>query len=139
MARPKGSKNKRARKKARSAYETYKGWYKQYTKGGKGRLFSPMLHEKALYKGDEDSFEYWYERAKLKKESNPARAVAMNQEYIARSMEKALKKKFGGYDMMPDLSTKDRRIELSEFYVAELMNQGKDESVAWQEFREYYY
>ena len=131
MARPKGSKNKRARKKARSPYEAYKGWYAQYTKDGKGVLFSPMY--------DKQEFEYWYERAKLKRLPNPARQVAMNQEYVARSMEKALKKKFGGYDMMPDLSTKEKRKAFAEKYVDDLMEWGMDETSAWRDFENYYY
>lgn len=139
MARPKGSKNKRARKKARSAYDTYKGWYEQYTKDGKDRLFSPLLHEKALYKGDDNSFEYWYERAKLKKVANPARYVAMSQEYVARSMEKALKKKFGSYDNMPELDTKEKRKAFAEKYVDDLMEWGMDETDAWRDFENYYY
>ena len=35
MARPKGSKNKKPRAKARSAWETYNFWYDKYTKGEK--------------------------------------------------------------------------------------------------------
>ena len=131
MARPKGSRNKRARKKARSAYDTYKGWYKQYTKNGKDRLFSPMF--------DQQEFEYWYKRAKMKGMANPARAVAMDQEYVARSMEKALKKKFGGYDNMPELDTKEKRRAFADKYVEDLMEWGKSESDAYEEFREYFY
>ena len=131
MARPKGSRNKRARKKARSAYETYKAWYKQYTKNGKDRLFSPMY--------DQQEFEYWYERAKVKKSSNPARTVAMNQEYIGRSMEKVLKKRFGDYADFPELDTKEKRIAFSEKYIDDLMEWGMEESDAWEDFRNYYY
>lgn len=35
MGRPIGSKNKKPRAKARTAYETYEYWYDKYTRGEK--------------------------------------------------------------------------------------------------------
>ena len=142
MGRPKGSKNSRKRNSARSAYQTYSDWYDKYTKGYKNKFFSPKYHEKEQYTGDQESFEYWYKRAKAKGYSNPARHVAMSQEYVERSFEKAFVKKYGKdpstYPL--DLSNKKERIKFAEDFVNDLMqNGGLTESDAWEEFREYFY
>ena len=129
MGRPIGSKNKKPRAKARTPYETYSAWYDQYTKNGRDKLFSPKYNQQ--------DFEYWYRRAKAKGLKNPARKVAMEQEYVERSMEKALRKAYG--DNFPDLSDKQSRIKFSEDWVNSKIAEGLSESKAWEEFREYFY
>lgn len=129
MGRPKGSKNKRVRAKPRTPYQTYSDWYDQYTKKGKDKLFMPKFNK--------DEFEFWYKRAKAKGLKNPARKVAMDQEYVERSMEKGLKKMYG--DNIPDLKTKEARQQIARDYVDNLISQGLTESDAWEEFREYFY
>ena len=129
MGRPRGSKNKKPRAKARTPYQTYSYWYDKYTKNGKDKLFMPKFSE--------DDFEFWYKRAKAKNLPNPARKVAMEQEYVERSMEKGLRKMYG--NDIPDLSSKEARQKLAQDYVNNLMSQGLTESDAWEEFREYFY
>lgn len=140
MGRPKGSRNRKLRKAPRSAYDTYSDWYDRYTKGDKSKLFSKKLKRYTndpLH--DKDSFEYWYRRAKAKGYANPARKVAMEQEYVDRSMERGLRKMYGKDDM-PDLSTKEARMEYAKQYVDQLvLEKGISESDAWEEFREYFY
>ena len=137
MGRPKGSKNKGKRAAPRGAYKTYSDWYDKYTKGHKAGWFRPKLHEKALGPKDEDSFEYWYKIAKAKGVKNPARYVAMSQEYVERSFERGYKKLYG--KDMPDITDKKVRKEIAENYVNDLIGQGLSESDAWEEFREYFY
>lgn len=129
MGRPKGSKNKGKRKAPRTPYQTYSDWYDKYTKGDKSKLFMPKFNK--------DEFEFWYKRAKAKGLKNPARKVAMDQEYVERSMEKGLRKMYG--DNMPDLNTKEARQQVARDYVDKLISQGLTESDAWEEFREYFY
>lgn len=139
MARRKGSKNRVKRKAPRTPYETYSDWYDKYTKGDKSKLFSKKLKQYTndpLH--DKESFEYWYRRAKAKGYANPARKVAMEQEYVDRSMERGLRKIYG--DDMPDLSTKKARMEYAQQYVDQLvLEKGISEADAWEEFREYFY
>ena len=45
MGRKLGSKNKKIRAKARSAYDTYSYWYDKYTKGEKAGWFRDKLSE----------------------------------------------------------------------------------------------
>lgn len=141
MGRPRGSKNKKPRAKARTAYQTYLGWYDQYTKeyGGadRSKWFKPKLHEKALSSKDEDSFEYWYKIAKAKGVKNPARYVAMSQEYVERSFESGYKRLYG--KSLPDITDEKVRKQIAQDYVNNLINQGLTESDAWEEFREYFY
>lgn len=140
MARRKGSKNRRVRAKPRTPYQTYSDWYDTYTKDGKSKLFGKKLKEHTDDpKHDKESFEYWYRRAKAKGYKNPARKVAMEQEYVDRSFEYGLRKMYGK-DNIPDLSTKEKRRQVAEDYVNDLMlNGGMTEEDAWEEFREYFY
>ena len=138
MGRPRGSRNRGVRRRARTPYQTYSEWYDKYTKGNKKGLFAPKLHNKEQYPDDKDSFEYWYKIAKAKGLSNPARTVAMEQEYVERSMERGLRKIYG--NNMPDLSDKDKRREVAQQFVDDLViNDGLTESDAWEEFRDYFY
>lgn len=130
MGRPKGSRNKVKRNRARTPYETYVYWYDKYTKNGKDKLFMPKFNKQ--------EFEFWYRRAKVKNMSNPARRVAMDQEYVERSMEKGLRKMYGKDDM-PDLSTKEARQKMAQDYVDQLVLEGLSVTDAWEEFREYFY
>lgn len=129
MGRPRGSKNRVKRKAPRTPYQTYSDWYDKYTKGNKKALFDKKLSK--------EEFEYWYKIAKAKGYKNPARKVAMEQEYVERSFERGLRKKYG--DKMPDLSTKEQRIKVAQDYINELISQGMSEADAWEEFREYFY
>lgn len=129
MARRKGSKNRVRRKSARTPYQTYSDWYDKYTKGDKAKLFSK--------KYSKEEFEYWYKRAKAKGLKNPARKVAMEQEYVERSMERGLRKMYG--DELPDLSTKEARMKFAQDYVDQLVLDGLSEEDAWEEFRDYFY
>ena len=137
MGRPRGSKNRKPRAKARTAYQTYSDWYDKYTKGEKAGWFKPKLYEKALNSKDEDSFEYWYKIAKAKGVKNPARYVAMSQEYVERSFERGYKKLYG--KNLPDITDKKVRKQIARDYVDDLISQGLTESDAWEEFREYFY
>ena len=130
MARRKGSRNRGLRAKPRTPYQTYSDWYDKYTKGNKSKLFDKKLTK--------EEFEYWYKRAKAKGYANPARKVAMEQEYVERSFERGLRKKYGDKNM-PDLSTKEARKQAAQDYINELMGQGMSEEDAWEEFREYFY
>lgn len=130
MGRPKGSKNRGVRKAPRTPYQTYSDWYDKYTKGGKSKLFDKKLTKQ--------EFEYWYKIAKAKGYANPARKVAMEQEYVERSFERGLRRKYGK-DNMPDLSTKEARMKAAQDYIDELTAQGMSEDDAWEEFREYFY
>lgn len=141
MGRPKGSKNKGKRKAPRTPYQAYSDWYAQYTKeyGGadRSKWFKPKYHEKALGPKDEDSFEYWYKIAKAKGVKNPARYVAMSQEYVERSFERGYKRLYG--KNLPDVTDEKVRKQIAQNYVNDLINQGLTESEAWEEFREYFY
>jgi hypothetical protein len=129
MGRPKGSKNKTLRVKARTPYQTYSDWYDKYTKGHKKGWFAPK-YSKA-------EFDQEYNLAKLAKLKNPARSVAMSQLYVERSFIKAYKKQYG--KDLGDITDKQTRIDIAETWVKEKMAEGLDESDAWEEFREYFY
>lgn len=130
MGRRKGSRNRSVRAKPRTPYQTYSDWYDKYTKGSKSKLFDKKLTK--------EEFEYWYKRAKAKGYKNPARKVAMEQEYVERSFERGLRKKYGD-ENMPDLSSKEARQQAARDYINELTAQGLSEEDAWEEFREYFY
>lgn len=129
MGRPKGSRNSGKRRAARTPYQTYSDWYDKYTKNGKDKLFMPKFNK--------DEFDFWYRRARAKGVSNPARTVAMEQEYVERSMERGLRKIYG--KDIPDLSTEQARKQVAQDYIDNLMANGLSESDAWEEFREYFY
>ena len=126
MARKLGSKNKGPRAKARTPYETYESWYDKYTKGSKANWFSP--------KYSEAEFNEQYELAKRAKLKNPARTVAMSQEYVNRKFETQYKKLYG--EELPDISTEEKREALFTQFIADFgytWEQGRDE------FEKYFY
>lgn len=129
MARTKGSKNKGTRKKAGTPYETYKKWYKTYTKGNKAGWFMPMYNEK--------EFNEQYELAKKAKISNPARSVAMSQEYVDRKFERQYKKMYG--QELPDITDKKAREAIFVNFVREQQARGMDYDDARDEFEQYFY
>jgi len=129
MGRPKGSKNKRKRASARSAYETYSYWYDRYTKGHKAGWFRE--------KYDQKEFEKQYELAKLAKLKNPARVVAMSQEYVDRKFERQYKELYG--TELPDIRDKSKRKELFTNFAAEMIGLGMTYDEAREEFESYFY
>lgn len=130
MGRPLGSKNKKPRKKARSAYATYKSWYKKYTKGEKEGWFSPMLSKK--------EFEQEYELAKRAGiKANRARMIAQSQEFVDRKFEKRYKELYG--KSMPDIKKKEAREQMFFDFVDEMQMQGLTYDDAREEFEKYFY
>lgn len=129
MGRPIGSKNKGPRAKARSAYQTYSDWYDKYTKGHKAGWFSDKLTQK--------EFDEAYKLAKLAKVPNPARAVAMSQEYVNRDFEKKYKKLYG--KELGDIRDKNDRIKLFQDFVDEAMANGMTYDEGREEFERYFY
>ena len=119
-------KYKAGRAKARTPWETYNYWYDKYTKGEKAKWFAP--------KYSEAEFNEQYELAKRAKLKNPARAVAMSQEYVDRKFEVKYKKLYG--KELPDISTTEKREELFTQFVADFgytWEQGRNE------FEKYFY
>ena len=129
MGRPKGSKNKRVRAKARTPYQTYSDWYDKYTKGAKKSLFRDKLTP--------SEFKEKYERAKELGMKNPARAVAMAQERISREGEKKAKELYG---KLPDLTTEqDREQFFTKFYQDMQGSTNLNHDEIEEQFREYFY
>lgn len=129
MGRPKGSKNSGVRKAARTPYQTYSDWYDKYTKGYKSGWFAPKYNQA--------DFEVQYELTKKAKVSNPARSVAMQQEFVNRPFEKKYKKFFGVN--MPDISNKQDRMNIFLDYIDEQRKLGVDPDDARQELESYLY
>lgn len=129
MGRPKGSRNKTKRAKARSAWETYNYWYDKYTKGKKAGWFRPKLSKQ--------EFEQQYDVAKKLGMTNPARTIAMSQEYVDRKFERKYKELYG--QDLPDIRDKDARIRLFEDFVDEMQAQGLTYDEARDEFEAYFY
>lgn len=129
MGRPKGSKNKRARAKAKSAYETYSYWYDKYTKGEKKGWFREKLTKK--------EFEEMYNKAKDAGFSNPARTVARAQEYVNRDFEKKYKNLYG--KKLGDIRDAGAREQLFYDFVDEMQQQGLSYDEAREEFERYFY
>lgn len=129
MGRPKGSKNKGKRAKARSAYQTYSDWYDKYTKGHKKGWFRPKL--------DKTEFEFLYKEAKRQGMTNPARTIARAQEYVDRKFEREYKRFYG--EDMPDLTNKEDRIALFENFVNDRIDEGYDYDEAREMFETYFY
>ena len=129
MGRPKGSKNKGKRAKARSPYQTYSDWYDKYTKGHKKGWFRPKLGR--------TEFESLYNEAKRQGMTNPARTIARAQEYVDRKFEREYKKFYG--EDMPDLSNKEDRIALFENFVNDRLDEGYDYDEAREMFETYFY
>lgn len=130
MGRPKGSKNKVSRSKARSAYETYEYWYDKYTKGEKAGWFRPKLNKQEF----EDMYEL-AKRAGIK--TNRARTIAQSQEYVDRTFEKRYKDLYG--KNLGDIRDKDAREKLFEDFVAEMQAQGMTYDEGREEFERYFY
>ena len=130
MGRKLGSKNKKIRAKARSAYDTYSYWYDKYTKGEKAGWFKPKL--------DEQEFDEMYELAKRAGiKANRARSIAMSQEYVDRKFEKQYKEFYG--KNMGDLRNPKDRERLFLDFKDEMMMQGMSYDEARNEFERYFY
>lgn len=130
MGRKLGSKNKGARAKARSPYETYEYWYNKYTKGEKAGWFRPKLTKK--------EFDEMYELAKRAGiKTNRARSIAMSQEYVDRTFEKRYKDLYG--KKLGDIRNKADREKLFEDFVAEMQAQGLTYDEGREEFERYFY
>ena len=130
MGRPKGSRNKRVRAKARTPYQTYSDWYDKYTKGAKKSLFRDKLTP--------EEFREKYERAKELGMKNPARAVAMAQERISRQGEKNAKEFYGG--KLPDLTTEaDREQFFIDYYTKMQGDTDLNHDEIEESFKQYYY
>ena len=130
MGRPKGSKNKKPRAKARSKYEAYEYWYEKYTKGEKAGWFRPKLNQKEL----EDMYEL-AKRAGIK--TNIARTIARSQEYVDRKFEKRYKDLYG--KSLPDIRDKKAREQVFLDFVGELTAKGMSYDDARDEFEKYFY
>ena len=130
MGRKLGSKNKKVRAKARSAYDTYSYWYDTYTKGEKAGWFRPKLHEQ--------DFNEMYDLAKKAGiKTNRARSIAMSQEYVDRTFEKQYKNLYG--KNMGDIRNKADREQIFLDFVDELTAQGMSYDDARNEFERYFY
>ena len=130
MGRKLGSKNKKTRAKARSAYDTYSYWYDKYTKGEKAGWFRPKLNEQ--------EFNEMYDLAKKAGiKTNRARSIAMSQEYVDRKFEKQYKKLYG--KNMGDIRDKGDREQLFLDFVDELTAKGMSYDDARSEFEKYFY
>ena len=130
MGRKLGSKNKKIRAKARSAYDTYSYWYDTYTKGEKAKWFKPKLNEQ--------KFNEMYELAKRAGiKTNRARTIAMSQEYVDRNFEKKYKELYG--KKMGDLRDPKDRERLFLDFTNELKVQGMSDYDAREEFKKYFY
>ena len=130
MGRKLGSKNKKIRAKARSAYDTYSYWYDTYTKGEKAKWFKDKLSEQ--------EFNDMYDLAKKAGiKTNRARTIAMSQEYVDRKFEKKYKELYG--KNMGDIRKKADREKLFLDYVDELVAKGMSYDDARNEFEKYFY
>ena len=130
MGRKLGSKNRKVRAKARSAYDTYSYWYDTYTKGEKAGWFKPKLNEQ--------DFNEMYDLAKKAGiKTNRARTIAMSQEYVDRKFEKQYKNLYG--KNMGNISNKADREQIFLDFVDELTAQGMSYDDARKEFESYFY
>ena len=130
MGRKLGSKNKKVRAKARSAYDTYSYWYDTYTKGEKAGWFRDKLNEQ--------EFNEMYDLAKKAGiKTNRARTIAMSQEYVDRKFEKQYKELYG--KNMGDIRNKADREQIFLDFVDELTAQGMSYDDARKEFESYFY
>ena len=130
MGRKLGSKNKKIRAKARSAYDTYSYWYDTYTKDKKAGWFKPKLNEQ--------EFNEMYDLAKKAGiKTNRARTIAMSQEYVDRKFEKQYRDLYG--KNMGDIRKKADREKIFLDYVDELVAKGMSYDDARNEFERYFY
>ncbi len=130
MGRKLGSKNKKLRAKARTAYETYSYWYDKYTKGEKAGWFRAKLSEA--------EFKEMYELAKRAGiKTNRARTIAMSQEFVDRTFERKYKKFYG--KKLGDIRDKNDREQIFLNFVDDLTAQGVSYDDAREEFERYFY
>ena len=130
MGRKLGSKNKKLRAKARTAYETYSYWYNKYTKGEKAGWFRAKLSEA--------EFKEMYELAKRAGiKTNRARTIAMSQEFVDRTFERKYKKFYG--KKLGDIRDKNDREQIFLNFVDDLTAQGVSYDDAREEFERYFY
>lgn len=129
MGRPIGSRDKKTRAKARTAFETYNYWYDKYTKGIKAGWFADRYTEA--------EFNKQYELAKLAKLKNPARMVAASQEFVDRSFEKKYKQLYG--KDLGNIKNKNTRVKIFEDFVDDMQTQGMTYDQARAEFEQYFY
>lgn len=130
MGRKLGSKNKKLRAKARTAYETYSYWYDKYTKGEKAGWFRAKLSEA--------EFKEMYELAKRAGiKTNRARTIAMSQEFVDRTFERKYKKFYG--KKLGDIRDKNDREQIFLNFVDDLTAQGVSYDDARDEFERYFY
>lgn len=129
MGRPLGSKDKKPRKKARSPYRAYGGWYKKYTKGYKAGWYSPKMTKA--------EFEVEYDLARKAGIKNPARSIAASQEYVDRKFERQYKKLYGRE--LGDIRNKADREKIFMDFVGKLMEDGMSMDEARDEFENYFY
>lgn len=129
MGRPKGSKNRKRRAAKRTPYQTYSDWYDKYTKGHKKGWFRDKLTPAEF--ADE------YQKALDAKISNPARSIAMAQEYVDRTFEKRYKELYG--QELGDIRDKATREQLFYDFVDEMQMQGLTYDEAREEFERYFY
>ena len=130
MGRPLGSKNKKPRKAAKTAWETYNYWYDKYTKDEKAGWFKEKLTK--------EEFEAQYELAKKAGiKVNRARTIARSQEYVDRKFEKKYKELYG--QKLGDLRDKRAREDLFFDFVDELQQSGMSYDEARNEFEKYFY
>lgn len=130
MGRKLGSKNKKLRAKARTAYETYSYWYDKYTKGEKAGWFRAKLSEA--------EFKEMYELAKRAGiKTNRARTIAMSQEFVDRKFERKYKKFYG--KKLGDIRDKNDREQIFLNFVDDMTAQGVSYDDARDEFERYFY
>jgi len=130
MGRKLGSKNKKLRAKARTAYETYSYWYDKYTKGEKAGWFRAKLSEA--------EFKEMYELAKRAGiKTNRARTIAMSQEFVDRTFERKYKKFYG--KKLGDIRDKNDREQIFLNFVDDMTAQGVSYDDAREEFERYFY
>lgn len=130
MGRKLGSKNKKLRAKARTAYETYSYWYDKYTKGEKAGWFRAKLSEA--------EFKEMYDLAKKAGiKTNRARTIAMSQEFVDRTFERKYKKFYG--KKLGDIRDKNDREQIFLNFVDDMTAQGVSYDDARNEFERYFY
>lgn len=78
-----------------------------------------------------------YELAKRAGLKNPARAVAMSQEYVDRKFEREYKKFYG--KKLGDIRDKQERERLFTDFVEDRINEGYDYDSARKMFETYFY
>lgn len=129
MARKKGSRDRAARAKARSSYETYSAWYDKYTKGEKAGLYGDKLSKA--------EFDARYQEARSARLSNPARAVAMDQKLLSWDFLNKYKSLYGRYPT--DIRDNEVRQRIATDFIETLRAAGMTQKDAREKFYEYFY